>query len=214
MIQKPFHMNMEWHSSDDKNFSHELTIKIPPGQLSTGRAYSYFMPTYSIKDGDKWLYQDEIEENEAIKAEVAKTRDDLKWIVSMPIPLSLTPYRISCGVLNIDCFGPEIEENNLHHELTELIKDIAAAASLIGVMQRSTGFLNGHMKIAEPPPKELPENLKKFAESGSAFDPSNVAPPSEAFVQLLSEIDGFEVFGETTPRNVSAFLKSQLTLSA
>lgn len=202
-ILADFHINMRGRTPDDR----ELTIAIPNGFLSTGRAYKYFRPLLALKGNDgRWPYGDTYAGEEELKVEEAKAPSQLQWIASMPIPYQVEPFKLVVGVLNIDGLEGLLSTD----QLRELLADLSAAAALIGVLNRRTGFLAG--KYSEP--AELPdsekEQLKGYLVEPSEFDPAVCPEPSYEFVQALSTVKGLEFLSQVSPAMVADYLRDQL----
>lgn len=197
-----FHINMEGPMVG----ADELTISIPNGHLSSGRAYKYFRPILSIKGSDgKWPYASDTCIGGLLE-EVRKAHPELKWIISMPIPYQVRPFRLVSGVLNIDGLG---EAPNIV-QMRALLADLSAAAALIAVLDRSTGFLKGKYSVPEEPSNTEQEQLKGHLISPVDFDPASCPEPSDEFVQSLSHIAGLEFFSRISAADVASFLREQL----
>lgn len=199
-ILKGFHVNME----EPMIGENELTISIPNGFLSSGRAYKYFRPMLSRKGADeRWPYSDE---RQQLAHEVQKAHPDLAWIISMPIPYQVEPFRLVSGVLNVDGLGsvPNVDQ------MRTMLTDISAAACLIAVLNRSTGFLEGVYSVPSEPPSTEQEQLKGYLISPEDFAPASCPEPTSEFVQALANIKGLEFFARISPTEVAGFLRDQV----
>lgn len=206
-ILKDFHINMRGRTLDDG----ELTISIPNGYLSTGRAYKYYRPLLAVKGREaRWPYADTYAGKEELKAELSleegKAPSELKWIASMPVPYQVAPFKLVAGVLNID----GLEGSPSTEQLRELLADLSAAAALIGVLNRSTGFLEGKYSEPSDPADVEKEQLKGYLIEPSEFDPAVCPEPSYEFVQALSNVKGLEFLSQVSPAMVADYLRDQL----
>lgn len=198
-ISDSLHINMRGGTLNDT----ELTISIPTGHLSSGRAFAYFRPVLSIKKDGVWPYASDAA---ALQQELQKTHQDLKWIVSMPIPYQVQPFKLTSGVLNID----GLEGQPSTQQLRALYTDLSTAAALIGVLNRSTGFLGGNYSKPSQPSDTEQETLKDFLISPEEFDPALCPEPSKDFVLALSNIAGLEFLKQISPLEVAVWLRAQL----
>lgn len=198
------HLNMKGRTLDDR----ELTIAIPNGLLSSGWAFKYFRPVLSVKgENGKWPYAFDAEANNLeLEAEIQKAHPDLKWIVSMPIPYQIRPFRLTCGVLNVD----GLEGLPTREQLGALLADLSTAAALIAVLNRSTGFLDGEYSKPSELTDAEQEQLKRYLISPEEFDPASCPEPSREFVLALANIRGLEFFGRISETDVANFLRDQL----
>lgn len=200
-ILNGFHLNMEGCMVAE----HELSISIPNGFLSSGWAYKYFRPVLSMKKNGEWPHT---EDSTELQQEVAKAHPDLQWILSMPIPYRVRPFKLVCGVLNIDGLGTV----PLKEQIMMLLADLSTTVDLISVLNRGTGFLEGiYSRPSEPDPGEQ-EQLKDLLVGIDPveFDPATCPEPSKEFVLALSRIQGLEFFAKLSPTEVTSFLKKQL----
>lgn len=221
-IANGFHINMKDNSGEG-----ELTIKIPVGYLSSGTAYRYFRPVLSecieAKNGEpKWdnmpdretielMGYDPDTYEEEIKDEIGKAHTDLQWIITMPIPFQVKPFKMSCGVLNVD--GLVKLPRGAQTEL--ILTDLSTASALIGVINRTSDILRSQCYRSD----NLPNGIKKqkgfrlesiFGIDPESFDPSNCPEPSEEFTRSLARINGLEFFMRISPTEVAEFLREQL----
>lgn len=203
-ILEGFHVNMQGPMAGEN----ELSIAIPSGLLSSGRAYRYFRPVLSLKSPDgKWPYASDTESTTPdIIAEVQKAHPDLKWIISMPIPYQVQPFKLVGGVLNIDGLGTTPNKD----QMRELLTDMSTAATLIAVLNRSTGFLRGEYTISSEPSSTEQEDLKGFLIAPEEFDPACCPEPSSEFVTALGHIKGLEFFTRISPAEIANYLRDQL----
>lgn len=199
-----FHLNMQGSLAGEN----ELSIAIPSGLLSSGRAYKYFRPVLSLKNQEgKWPYATDTDGNvPELTHEVQKAHPDLKWIISMPIPYQVQPFKLVSGVLNIDGLG--ITPNK--DQMLELLTDMSTATALIAVLNRSTGFLKGEYSISSDPSSTEQEDLRGFLIDPEDFDPACCPEPSRDFVLALGHIRGLEFFARISPAEVASFLRDQL----
>lgn len=199
-----FHLNMEGPMLGPD----ELTITIPNGFLTSGRSHKYFRAVLSIiSEEGKWPYATDTEgTNPELQSEVQKAHPDLKWIISIPIPYQIQPFKLVCGVLNIDGLGsvPTLEQ------MRRLLTDQSTAATLIAVLNRGTGFLKGKYSIPSEPSSTEQEHLRGFLIDPDDFDPSTCPEPSNEFVIALSRIQGLEFFAQISPTEVASYLRDQL----
>ena len=214
-ISQDYHVNM-------KN-KKELGIEIPVGYYSSGTAYKYFHPVLSVKKKqpngpDIWPYDPDDNHIDSEKIDrsriekVLKSIDvDLRWIISMPIPIQVRPYNLVCGVLNIDGLSPDI----FRDQLKILLRDAANAAALIGIINRTSGVLEG--QCYRPPnerPKKLPgvkeSQLPEFLIEPTEFDPADCPEPTEEFKNQLSKVVGLEFLRDISTTQVAHFLREQL----
>jgi hypothetical protein len=200
-ILDDFHLNML--AISNKN---ELTIAIPNGLLSSGRAYKYYRPVLSIKSekGD-WPYADDYDRSE-LKSELQKAHPDLKWIISMPIPCEVKPFKLVSGVLNIDGFDPSPNRD----QMLKLLPDMSTAAALIAVLNRSTGFLKGLYITPSVPSSTEQERFKDHLINPEDFNPAFCPEPSSDFVRALAHVQGLEFFDRISAIEVASFLRNQL----
>lgn len=200
-ILDDFHLNMIAIPNEN-----ELTIAIPSGLLSSGRAYKYYRPVLSIKTkkGD-WPYADDYQKAE-LKSELRKAHPDLKWIISMPIPCEVQPFKLVSGVLNIDGFEPLPNRD----QMLKLLPDMSTAAALIGVLNRSTGFLKGIYTTPLAPSNTEQEKFKDHLINPEDFDPAFCPEPSSDFVHALAHVQGLEFFDRISAIEVASFLRNQL----
>jgi len=203
-ILEGFHVNMEGPMVAEN----ELSIAIPSGCLSSGRAYKYFRPVLSLKSADgKWPYSSDVESPaHDLVDEVQKAHRDLKWIISMPIPYQVQPFKLVSGVLNIDGLGTTPNKD----QMRELLTDMSAAAALIAILNRSTGFLRGEYTISLEPSKTEQEDFKDFLIAPEEFDPACCPEPSNEFVAALGRIRGLEFFARISPAEIANYLRDQL----
>lgn len=203
-IAGDFHMNMKGGTPNDQ----ELTIAIPNGCLSSGRAYKYSRPILSLKgENGSWPYAYDLNYHDPeLQTEVSKAHPDLVWIVSMPIPYQVKPFELVSGVLNVD----GLEGKPTTKELQALLADLSTAAALIGVLNRSTGFLDGKYSVPSEPSDTDKDQLKGYLIDPEDFDPGSCPEPSIEFVQALSNIRGLEFFRRISPAEVANFLRGQL----
>lgn len=200
-ILNSFHLNMEGCMVAE----HELEIRIPDGFLSSGWAHKYFRPVLSMKKDGEWPHT---EDSKELQQEIAKAHPDLQWILSMPIPYKVKPFKLVCGVLNIDGLGNTPSKE----QIMVLLADLSTTVGLISVLNRGTGFLEGvYSRPSEPDPEEK-EQLKDLIIdiNPQEFDPATCPEPSKEFVQALSCIQGLEFFAKLSPTEVASFLKKQL----
>ena len=199
-----FHLNMGGGTVGDQ----ELTISIPNGLLSSGRAFKYARPVLSIKGEDgKWPYAYDIEDTyPELQDEVRKAHPDLKWITSMPIPYQVRRFELVSGVLNID----GLEDPPSTNALRALLVDLSTAAALIGLLNRSTGFLEGKYDRPSEPPDRDKEQLSQYLINPEDFDPASCPEPSKEFVEALSRIEGLEFFAKISSAEVASFLRDKL----
>jgi len=200
-----FHVNMQGPMVGEN----ELSIAIPCGLLSSGRAYKYCRPVLSLKSEDgKWPYVSDMESNGSdIISEAQKAHQDLKWIVSMPIPYQLKPFKLVSGVLNIDGLNTTPSKE----QLQVLLTDLSTAAALIAILNRSTGFLKGEYAIAVEPSSTEQEHLRGLLIDPEEFDPTCCPEPSKEFVFALGQIKGLEFFSRISPAEVANFLRDQFS---
>jgi len=144
--------------------------------------------------------------NSELQSEVQKAHPDLKWIISIPIPYQIQPFKLVCGVLNIDGLGnvPTLEQ------MRQLLTDQSTAATLIAVLNRGTGFLEGKYSIPSEPSSTEQEHLRGFLIDPDDFDPSTCPEPSNEFVLALSRVQGLEFFAQISPTEVASYLRDQL----
>jgi hypothetical protein len=201
----------------------DRSIAILTGFYSTGTAFAFSKAVFSKptfeSETNTWPYRrspgtplnpytKEILSRQ--EAEIRKGHPDLRWIISMPIPYQVVPFRLTCGVLNVDSIGtgPDVNET----QLREMLRDIACSAALIGVMNRSTDFLEGHcqrpLKGATIEGLDLLGELYKIA--WDDFDPAICPEPSREFVSLLSQINGLEFLRTISPTELAEFIRLQL----
>ena len=204
-IAGDFHINMKGGTPDNQ----ELTIAIPNGYLSSGRAYKYSRPILSVKGKDgSWPYAYDLNSfAPELQTEVSKAHPDLVWIVSMPIPYQVKPFELVSGVLNVD----GLEGQPTTKELQALLADQSTAAALIGVLNRNTGFLHGEYSIPSEPSDADKEQLRGHLIDPEIFDPASCPEPSIEFVQALSNIGGLEFLQRISPAEVASFLREQLS---
>ncbi len=221
VIADGFHVHM---LSQGHRTSKELSIRIPVGHLSSGTAYKYFLPVYSRRtevDGrPDWDHMPSIFETSnmddrsvkklmaAIDKEVQKANTSLKWIVSIPIPLQVRPFRIACGVLNIDGLSDEPYRD----QLIPILSDVSTAAALIGVINRATDILGGKCHRQDDAPEEAKKGSLEsvFSISPEEYDPSDCPQPTEDFKNALSQIKQLEFFKDISTADVTSFLREQL----
>ncbi|MBI3285531.1 MAG: hypothetical protein HYZ65_11895 [Burkholderiales bacterium] len=186
----------------------ELTISIPTGFFSSGRAFKYFRPVLSVKGKDgKWPYAFDIDAKKPeFEPEIRKAHPDLKWIVSMPIPYQVQPFKLTCGVLNVDGLEGDLTPD----QLRVLLTDMSTAAALIAVLNRSTGFLEGQYSRPSEPSDTEQEQLRGYLIPSEDFDPASCPEPSQEFVQALSNVRGLEFFRRVSQTEVASFLRGQL----
>jgi hypothetical protein len=201
-----FHVHMKDRTPGDK----ELQISIPYGYLTTGMAFKYFWPVLSVKDASgNWPYSfvsSDAAHKSLLEAEVQKAHPNLKWVISMPIPHRVQPFKMACGTLNLDGLEKTPEGN----QLFGLLADLSTAAALIGVLNRGTGFLDGLCaKPGEPSDREK-ELLRNYLISPEQFDPGSCPEPSREFVQALGAIKGLEFFGRISETEIASWLRDQL----
>jgi len=202
-ILDSFHLNME----GPMVAKDELTISIPSGCLSSGRAYKYFRPVLSIKKDGKWPYASDADIKESdLQNEVQKAHPELAWIMSMPIPYRVKPFKLVCGVLNLD----GLRETLTKERLEVILADLSTAAALVAVLNRSTGFLEGKYSIPAEPTSVDKGQWKDFMINPEEFDPATCPEPSVELVQALSSLQGLEFFAKTSPTEVANFLRNQL----
>lgn len=203
-IAGDFHINMKGGTPDNQ----ELTIAIPNGYLSSGRAYKYSRPILSVKDKDgNWPYANDLSRCDTeLPTEVSKAHPALVWVASMPIPYQVKPFELVSGVLNVD----GLEGQPTTKELQALLADQSTAAALIGVLNRSTGFLDGKYSVPTEPTDTDKDQLKGYMIDPEDFDPGSCPEPSMEFVQALSNICGLEFFRRISPAEVANFLREQL----
>lgn len=199
-----FHFNMEGLMLGPN----ELTITIPDGFLTTGRAHKYFRAVLSLKGEDgKWPYAADTESiKPELQSEVQKAHPDLKWIISMPIPYQIKPFKMVCGVLNID----GLDRVPSREQMLQLLADQTAAAALIAILNRGTGFLGDNYSIPSEPSNTEQEHLKGLLIDPEEFDPSICPEPSNEFIIALSQIQGLEFFSQLSPTQVAGYLRDQL----
>jgi len=124
----------------------------------------------------------------------------------MPIPYQVKPFELVSGVLNVD----GLEGKPTTKELQALLADLSTAAALIGVLNRSTGFLDGKYSVPSEPSDTDKDQLKGYLIDPEDFDPGSCPEPSIEFVQALSNIRGLEFFRRISPAEVANFLRGQL----
>lgn len=200
-ILDDFHLNMVAEK--------ELTISIPNGFLSTGWAYKYYRPTLSLKLKSGWPYTSEEEQlKKEIALEVDKVDKKLVWIISMPIPYKVKPFKLVAGVLNIDGLAEAPSEKHI----VKFLNDFSTAVALISVLNRGTGLLDGVYSIPSKPDPSVREQLKDIIEdiNPGDFDPATCPEPTRKFVEQLSHVPGLEFFAWLSPSDVSSFLRDQL----
>lgn len=202
-ILEGFHLNMQGPMVREN----ELSIAILNGLLSSGRAYKYCRPVLSIKsENGKWPYASDTESSgPEMISEAQKAHPKLKWIISMPIPYQLKPFKLVSGVLNID--GLEVTPKR--DQILELLTDMSTAAALIAVLNRSTGFLQGNYTISEEPSSTEQEAFRGLLIDPEEFDPTSCPEPSKEFVTALGQIKGLEFFTRISPAEVANFLRDQ-----
>jgi hypothetical protein len=203
-IQGEFHLNMKGGTPDDQ----ELSISIPNGLLSSGRAFKYSRPILSLKGDDgRWPYPCDTESAPPrLQQELAKVHKDLKWITSMPIPYQVRPFELVSGVLNVD----GLESLPSTAQLRPLLADLSTAAALIGMLNRSTGiFSGGYGKPSEPPDLDK-EQLREHLINPDEFDPASCPEPTRDFVLALSRIQGLEFFASISPAETANYIREQL----
>lgn len=204
-ILDDFHLNMDGPMGTEK----ELTISIPNGFLSTGWAYKYYRPTLSLKLKSGWPYTSEEEQlKNEIASEVDKVHKKLVWIISMPIPYKVKPFKLVAGVLNIDGLAEAPSEKHI----VKFLNDFSTAVALISVLNRGTGLLDGVYSIPSKPDPSVREQLKDIIEdiNPGDFDPATCPEPTRKFVEQLSHVPGLEFFARLSPSDVSSFLRDQL----
>ena len=204
-IAGEFHIDMKGNTPENR----ELTIAIPNGYLSSGRAYKYSRPILSVKDKDgSWPYANDLGSCDTeLSAEVSKAHPALVWIVSMPIPYQVKPCELVSGVLNVD----GLEGQPTTKELQALLADQSTAAALIGVLNRNTGFLDGEYSTPSEPSDADKEQLREHLIDPEVFDPASCPEPSIEFVQALSNIGGLEFLRRISPTEVAIFLRDRLS---
>lgn len=200
-ILEQYHVNMEGPMVGPD----ELKISILFGFLSTGTAFKYFRPVLSLKKDGEWPYSPTVNDPE-VQAEAMKAHANLSWIVSMPIPHQVQPFRLASGVLNVDGLQPLGGQK----QLQLLLADASTAAALIGLINRGSGFLNGEYAMPSDVPKDLEEQIKDYAVKPEDFDPASCPAPTKEFVQALSTIAGLEAFANMSPTEVAVYLQDQL----
>lgn len=220
-IANGFHENMKVEAPNKD----ELKIEILNGHLSTGTAYKYSLPILSIKKaGGNWshmpAYEDlahhhlniQKEDFEKLKTELDKAHPNLKWIISMPIPFQVQPFKIVCGVINLDGLSSTPHRD----QLINLLADVAVAAALIGVINRSTDILESQCHRID---KDLSvESIKEkclvleeeYQIPPDEFDPADCPEPTEKFKDALGKIRGMEFFKKISTTEVAEFLREQL----
>ena len=220
-ITKGFHTNMTGGTVGVD----ELTLKVLVGFFSSGTAYRYFRPVLSIKSktnsnsagGSTWDHAPQPEDfraqriledviKEALE-EVKKAHADLSWIVSMPIPFQVQPFRMACGVLNVD----GLVETPHRDQIIRILADTATAAALIGVINQATNILEGKCSHSDDV-EEGGRLEERFGISPDEFDPAECPEPSEEFKTQLATIKGLEFFKRITTMDVAEFLREQLRL--
>ena len=217
-LSEIFHINMKGTTDNDI----ELSIKILNGFLSSGTAFKYFRPTLSkINDRGSWDNSLGIEALEScglsseiiekVKGEVNKAHPDLKWIITMPIPYQVRPFRLACGVLNIDGLEP------LPHgaQAEKILADLSTASALIGVINKTTDILGGQCYRAASVPDIYADTDACRLEDAYGIDPENFDPshcpePSIEFTKALSKLKGLSFLDNATPHEISEFLREQL----
>lgn len=191
----------------------ELTIAVPYGCLSSGRAFKYAEPVFSKKDGNVWPHMTDSEVvNEDLRAEVRKAHPDLNWIISMPIPYRVNPSPIVAGILNVDCVGPDVGSERFTEILKQLLADQSTAAALIGLLNRTAGVIDGLLGVAQEPTNTETEHLRKISLPPEQFNPADCPPPSQLFIDALGKMEGFAVLASATPEEIAQFLREQLRL--
>ncbi len=220
-IAKEFHVNMKGTTAQDC----ELSIRILNGYWSSGTAYKYFRPVLSISHKDqngaivwdhapdrKTVLEQGIDEalfDQAYR-EVKKAHEKLTWIVSMPIPYQVSPFKMACGVLNLD----GLVNTPFRDQLKSLLADTATAAALIGVMNRTTDIFGGQCYRPDNIPENVggirPNGLQELLITPDEFDPADCPELSEEFKNALSNINGLEFMKKITTTNVADFLREQL----
>lgn len=203
----------------------ERSIQVLNGYLSSGTAFKYFLPVISLAHeegtGVRWDHQlepetfqkqvlrDDILEKQ--EEELGKADKKLRWILSMPIPYQVSPFRMACGVLNLDGFSAKLYRD----QVKKLLADAAVAAALIGVMNKATDVLTGQCNRPESIPKDV-AGIKdarlraEFLIEANEFDPAECPEPSEKFRELLAGIKGLEFFRNATTTDVAEFIRKQL----
>lgn len=223
-IINDFHVNMKGTTPRDR----ELTIKILNGYWSSGTAYKYFRTILSIahqnKKGEGAFIWDHAPDRDTVLeqgidktvlgksySEIAKAHEDLRWIVSMPIPYQVSPFKMACGVLNLD----GLVKTPYRDQLKSLLADTATATALVGVINRTTDILGGQLHRPDDVPKNvggIKQNTlqKKFMITPDEFDPADCPELSEEFKNALSNIKGLEFMRRITTTDVAEFLREQL----
>jgi len=134
---------------------------------------------------------------------------NLRWIITMPIPHQVRPFKLACGVLNLDGF--DLIEDRSH--LASLLADAATAAALIGLINRSSDVLKGQcQRPIEPLPghvSAIKDAATHYVVDPSEFNPADCPPPSETFRHALAEIEGLGFFDQITVMDVAEFLPTR-----
>ncbi|MBA7528459.1 hypothetical protein ES705_20645 [subsurface metagenome] len=221
-IANDFHVNIKGTTPSDR----ELTIRILNGYWSSGTAYKYFHSVLSISHEDQkgnivWDHAPDrdtvlsqgIDTSVLQKAydEIKKAHADLRWIISMPIPYQVSPFKMACGVLNIDGLG----STPFRDQLMSLLVDAATAAALVGVMNRTTDILGGQCHRPDKVPVKVggikhSRLRERFMIEPDEFDPAVCPELSKEFKDALSEIKGLEFMRRITTTDVAEFLREQL----
>lgn len=230
-IDKRFSINME--------NSKENNIKIWDSFYSTGSCFSQSQPVFCDKSSKQWDHPPDLNNIMAkiksvygsdlvkalesigsdkleallispIKAQLDQAEPKLSWIISMPILYQTDPFKITCGVLNID----SLESNLYRDQIMDLLPDIAVAAALIGSINRNANILksycsqdNSSLTASETFSGQLYEN---FMIKPNDFDPADCPPPSEAFKKQLEKINGLGFFKNISTDDVAKYIRNQL----
>lgn len=202
--------------------SPDIDIKILSRFYSTGTAFAFGRAVFSqpAQEAGKasWPYKPQPGSlinpysEEILKEqdnEIAKGHPNLQWIVSMPIPYQVTPFAMTCGVLNIDRVGAvaTLEPSVLQ----EILKDVAICAALIGVMNKASDFLEGHcLRPLNPTSISGVDQLDEvYKIAWDEFNPSFCPEPSPELMANLSALSGLEFFSGVSPTEVAEFLRVQ-----
>jgi hypothetical protein len=157
---------------------------------------------------ERWLSEDLLDKQ--IK-EIDKASQKLQWILSMPIPYQIQPFRICAGVLSIDCFSTIPQT----FPIREVLASAAFAAALIGAINRHSRLFGKIYYQSDLP--ILPELSKEilidtYNVDPVDYDPALVPTPNEKFVRKLASITGIGFLAETTPETFREFVDKQLKM--
>lgn len=223
-IHDPFHYNFKSKAGEDPDKS----IRILNGFYSTGSCFMYFRPILSVLKTptstqaaqlkNDWVHpisEKRLKEfnlsNELLqeqKTEIDKALAELTWIISMPVPYQIQPFRICAGVLNID----------VHAELSStvpmdtILKCCSFSAALIGAINmrsRVFGRIYYQSEVVDLPVLERETLSTMFGLDASDYDPALVPEPDERFLKRLSKISGLGFLKDISADEFRTFIENQ-----